>query len=95
MPLHSFVADLRRLRVLHVSVSPNEQHILVDPILRTAHGSAHKYIHDVPEILSLYKHREELETEEAVICYAFDLEKEPERAEGSQDALDEDEWRKR
>jgi hypothetical protein len=30
--------------------------------------------HDVPEILALDKHREELETQEAVICYALDLE---------------------
>jgi hypothetical protein len=30
-----------------------------------------------------------------LICYAFNHEKEPSVPSGSQDALDEDEWRKR
>jgi hypothetical protein len=93
MPLHFFVAGLRR--ILHASASPDEQHALVDPILLTARGCSHKYSHDIPEILALDEHREDLETEEALIWYTFNHEKEPEAAEGSQDALDEEEWRRR
>jgi hypothetical protein len=47
------------------------------------------------EILTLDEHREELETKEALIWYALNHEKESERAEASQDALDEDDWWKR
>jgi hypothetical protein len=46
------------------------------------------------EILTLDEHREELKTEEALLWYALNHE-ESERAEDSQDALDEDDWWKR
>jgi hypothetical protein len=65
------------------------------PILLTAHRCSHQYSHNISEILTLDEHREELETEEALIWYALNHEKESERAEGSQDALDEDDWWKR
>jgi hypothetical protein len=82
-------------RLLHASAGPVEQHALFDPILLTVCGCFHKYSHDIPDIPALDEHREELETEETVIWYVFGHEKEPERAEDSQDALNEDEWRKR
>jgi hypothetical protein len=65
------------------------------PILLTAHRCSHKYSHDVSEILTLEEHREDLETKEALIWYALNYEKESQRAEGSQDALDDDDWWKR
>jgi hypothetical protein len=82
-------------RLLHASAGPVEQHALFDPILHTVCECSQKYSHDIPEILALDEHREELETEETDIWYAFGHEKEPERAEDSQDALSEDEWWKR
>jgi hypothetical protein len=70
--LHFFIAGVRRL--LDAPANSDKQHTLVDSVLLTGPGCLEKYIHDVSEILALDKHREELETEEAVICYAFDLE---------------------
>jgi hypothetical protein len=90
--LHFFIAGLRRL--LYAPANRNEQHTLVNSVVLTAPGCSHKYIHNVPEILALDKQREELETDEADIWYAFSHEKEPQGTEGSQDALGEDEWRK-
>jgi hypothetical protein len=45
--------------------------------------------------VALNEHYEELDTQEAVMSYAFKHEKEPGRVKGLQDALDEDEWRER
>jgi hypothetical protein len=72
MPLH-FIAGLRRH--LHASASPDEQRVLVDPILLNTCRCSHKYSDDIPEILALDEQREELETKEAVIWYAFIHEK--------------------
>jgi hypothetical protein len=92
MPLHLFrvpVAHLPRL------CQPGVAACVGRPILLTAHKYSHKYSYDILEILTLDEHCEDLETKEALLWYALIHEKESERAEGSQDALDEDDWWKR
>jgi hypothetical protein len=93
MPLRFFIPSLQRV----TSALPNSvyDHTLFDPLLLTARSCARKYSHDVPEILAQDEEHAELEAEEAMIWYAFSNEKEPEGGHGSQDAVDEDEWRKR
>jgi hypothetical protein len=47
---------------------PTDQHALIKQIFLTASGCSNKYSHDIPEILPLDEHREELETDEALTC---------------------------
>jgi hypothetical protein len=96
MPLRFFAPSLQRLLQSAASGDDKPNHISeVEPILLSVRGCAQKYSQDIPEILSQDEPPEEPEAEEALIWYAFNHEQAPEQAEGSNNALDEDTWRKR
>jgi hypothetical protein len=54
-----------RPRLVHPS---NRQHALIENILLTARGFSNKYSHDILDILALSEHREELDTDEGLMC---------------------------
>jgi hypothetical protein len=94
MPLRFLAPSLLRLSPAPDAGAPHALHAVLEPLLLTVRGAAHKYAQLVPDILAVEDVPAEPEAEESAIWYAWAHESAPEPAAGV-DAEDEEGWRRR